>query len=202
MNRTPRAIRYMIKAQKIPARLVGHTYVIQREHLPLTDEQRQKTEAVWGKVRDVVDRVLPIRDPLPDAVPPVQAAEPASSPEQEKPRFSVRKLDVFQAALGVYATVVQTGRARGAPPGRPAPDASLLEGLKALSAAYYQFEPRRKRDRLEDARERFTQALAELAALRALLPDHAAGLDAAMESLERQVLPAMGGLLRRVDRKK
>ncbi len=222
LNRSPRAIRYLVKQGQISARRVGRSFMIRLEELPLTDVQRQEAAKTWERVRETVDRVLP---PAPPTAPgPAPAARP--QPGQEPSRtYSLKSLRTFTAGIELCGGLlsVPDGFAAQVYAGRLDPVATLITGLESLANAFYQYDPRRKRESLEDARRDFSRALTRLFALRHIMLHPATGLplatpdgptaaggdqllmaqvDRAIEGLESEVMPGLTGLLRRIDGKR
>lgn len=176
-GRSPRTLRAQLARGELPGVKRGGRWVVDRRHLPLTENQRRQLEQKTREVRRQVDRALPSR-----------AAGFRGSRER-----SLADLDAFRLTLELHRDLQA--------------DESLAESKKlarfthsallALAETFHEFDHEAKRRSVQRARAR----LAHLAA--ALMINH--GLPPAeiafpwLRRLEQEVLPAVAGLARFVD---
>lgn len=173
LGRSPRAVRARVAQGLLPARRVGRTWMIPLEHLPLTAEQRARMLARAEEARSAVDRVLPSR----------------AAVDRDRRHRSAADLAPFAA----LRTLLADG-------GNAGPDWTPVHrrfraALMALAAAAHEFDRRRRAAFLRRARRLLSHATA-LLLLR--VEDEAARTCCA--TVEREVLPRIGGLLRWTER--
>lgn len=171
------------------------------------------------------------------SVPQKRRSAPQESPEAGKagPRadagqkrastFTLTRLQLFTTALEIYELLSSPSHVPNAPAQVPSsrlpdPTPAMLEGLRALSNGYYQFDRGLKREAYLRARVFFARAASDLLTLegtqglRAYVslrettcessPQSAEPVSAACQALlrlEREVLPGLARLLHRQERR-
>ena len=172
LGRTPRQIRYLIQTSRLKARKFAGAWVIESEDLPLSEGQAKALDRRERQFRAAVETALEL---------------PAES--ERPPRYSVRDLKAFQVALPIHrAAVDQLGAAH------PAACALRLV-LENLARGCHRYERADKADAYRAARDAASLAVCELVLLAS--PEG----DALITALEQELMGALAGLLRRVDRK-
>jgi hypothetical protein len=171
LGKTPRQVRYMIKQGRLKARKDGVRWVISDADLPLSDAQRRAQAKKAQELREIVEGAL------------------GPHLRSGKRTYGVRDLQAFVQGRAVYKDAIAN-----LGDGHPAA-VSLLSTLVSTSQGCYRYHDRDKLDAYRTAREESARAIAML-----LVDDHpkAEGL---AESLEREVIPALTGLIRKAERK-
>ncbi len=172
LGKTPRQIDYMIKTGRLKAHKNGGRWSIDSENLPLSDGQQQSQERKQRHLRASVEQALDI------------------GPDTSNKRYSIRDLKAFQIALPLHR---QALAALGAE--HPATQ-SLKRVLEHLTYGCHRFERSDKADAYRTARDQASLAVCEL-----VLTESAAA-DQLIHDIEQDLMAAMAGLLRRVDRRR
>jgi hypothetical protein len=179
LGQTERQVRYLIKTGKLLAKKDGGRWVIEREALELSPGQERALSRRAQALSTEVDRALkPFLE------------------RGKKPSYSVRDL----AALTTCRALLVTAR-------------SLLDHqhlvLRSLELAIvelcrgcYRYHVPDKRAAYQAAREQVCEALAGLLIASDRAPENAAALDALAQQVEAELLPALAGLLRRIERER
>jgi len=166
---SPRAVRAAIKAGRIPAFKRGGQWIIPRRNLPLTEAQRAAAAGTIEDLHHAVDEAVPQHI-------------------RRQLGHGLSNLRAFEAARAVFEGLPQS------PDVRAAGDA-LREGMRALAEGHHQYDVAVKIEALTRARGQFSRAAADLLVLHDVVP--AAVRLAAV--IEADVLPPIGGLLRRAE---
>ncbi len=175
IGKSNRQIRYLIKNGKLPAHKRGGQWFVKRSELPLTQAQAMAAERKLSRARDVVEEALG---------PPLAVVE--NEAVDRRRRFSVQRQPAFRFALPAYRTAVSLVGAE-----HPAALA-MRRALFLITEGWHEFQPQHKVTPLRQARSCLCEALTEL-----LLVDEAQQEVAALsETIELQVIPALGGMLR------
>lgn len=172
LGRSPRAVRARIARGELQARRNGRQWTLSLHDLPLTAAQRESMTARATTASEALAAVAPA---------------PLASQRTRRAR-SIRDFGAFVTLRRLLRAPLVAGAA-----GETANAATSLlrEGALALCAAEHEYDPRRRRDELLVARNRIGKAIG------ALLLDVADDTAFAhCDTLEREVLPAIGGLLR------
>lgn len=165
-------VRYMVRTGRLRASKVGTQWFVTDDAPAASPAQQAATDRKIGHLRDVVEDTL--------------AA--ATGPERQP--FSVEHIKAFSFARPLHARLVG---AMGAD--HPAAVA-LLGALDALAQGAHRFERGDKEQSYRAARDSASTCVCRL-----LLDGGDGAVDLARE-IEREVLPAIAGLLRRLDRKR
>ena len=174
LGKTERQVRYLIQTKQLKARKRRDRWIIRREDLPLSGGQRHARDRKRRRAGEIASQVL---------------AEPAGDEARTsggKRTYSVRSLDVCELGIEVYRKLATARTADKTALGH------LREALEALAVGVHTFHYREKLTWLSRAREHASRAVMAL-----LL---AGGKNAAhVERIESSLLPALGGLIRRVE---
>jgi excisionase family DNA binding protein len=171
LGKSERQIRYLIQAGQIEARKLGGRWVIDSAALPLSTGQERAQERKARQLRAAVEEGLGLD----------KEATPA--------RFSVRDLKAFQLALPIHQAAIE---ALGAE--HPVAEA-LHTALVELSRGCHRFEASDKANAYRAARDAASLAVCEL-----LLSDSPAAT-ALVDRIEQELMAALAGLLRRLERR-
>lgn len=219
-----RTVRRRIDRRELSARKVGSSFRLRLQDLPLSEAQRGQALRALSELRAVVDEALQpppaLQHGSAEVAHPVPPAPTASQTSPDSARAcSIRGLKVWQASLELVSGFASERATL--PPDlleRLDPAQKVLStGFELLAVALYQYEPRSKRERLEDARAAFSRAFALISlaqrevqgqqaaqgsALNQAAPCGAAAalLERSLEQLELAVMPDISGLLARLDR--
>ena len=181
---TPRTIRNRINNGQLPATKRGGVWVLVRDKLPLPPKAKKKLERQRQKAHNAVDKVFS-----------------ANSDGQGGKHWSLQGLSVFQSARSAYwlfnnSTGVSTSLDKNP---KLDPQFHLHAGLQSLTQGHAEFDRKHKLLKLREARGHFASALAD--ALLLLHPENSAGpeLSSVVSSLESEILPKIGGLIRSVE---
>lgn len=172
LGKSDRQVRYLVKQEQLPARKVAGQWRIRREDLPLSPGQ-ERAEAVK---RERAARIA------------LEVLQPDGE-EVSKRRFSVRELRTVRHGAPLYRSLRES-----LGPEHPAVTA-LGEALMLVACGCHTFHAREKVAFYGRAREELSRATMAL-----LLEDGEACL-AAVEQLEEQLLPTLGGLIRNAERR-
>ncbi|MCB9795822.1 MAG: hypothetical protein H6741_24260 [Alphaproteobacteria bacterium] len=174
LGKTPRQLRYLIKMGKVPATKADNgRWVLKSEELPLSEGQLRARARHAGELREAVEAAL----------------GPHLEGRGAKP-YSVRETAAFAVGRPLHRRVQEALDAE-----HPASRA-LTEALVAVSRGVHRYHDRDKHDAYVRARERAAEAVALLY----LSTDPAAeGLG---QELEAELMPALTGLVRRVERRR
>lgn len=146
--------------------------MVTADALPRSDGQQAAANRKAEALRDAVESALAIE-------------------RSEKSRYSIHQIKAFQAALPVHRDAV---RRFGAD--HPVA-AAVASGLRALARGCHRYEREGKVEAYRSARDCVSAAVCEVALVSA---EGAAPTDALTKALEQEVLPAIAGLLRRIER--
>ncbi|MEM6454812.1 MAG: helix-turn-helix domain-containing protein [Acidobacteriota bacterium] len=173
LGKTDRQVRYAIQAGKLPATRVGGRWFVAKADLPVSPAM---TEAQRTKRR--------------------RGTQIAAAPDGDRRdsgeggrAYSVRMLAAYAHGAPIYRELA-TCLGDDHPAVR-----ELREALQALSGGYHAFDGTVKADFYRTARVRASHAVMSL-----LLDDPEAHADA-VDRLEQTVLPRIGGLIRRAERR-
>lgn len=173
LGKSERQLRYLVKTGKVPAQKVAGRWRLVREELPLSEGQERAERIKSQRAARIAQEVL-----QPDA----------HGPAVQR-RFSVRELAAYREGAPLY-------RSLAAELGAEHPAAVCLrEALMLLACGCHEFHARGKAAYYGRAREQVSRAVMGL-----LLEDEEARGGLA-EHIEQSVLPALGGLIRRAERR-
>lgn len=172
LGKSARQIRYLIQTERLPARKLGGTWIIESENLPLSPGQEAALERRGRQFRSAVEQALDLPD------------------EKERPsRYSVNDLKAFQIALPLFRSATDSLGSE-----HPATRA-LRQSLEHLARGCHRFERSDKATAYRDARDAASLAVCEL-----ILAQDGGTADLVTQ-LEQNLMGAFAGLLRRVDRR-
>lgn len=173
LGKSTRQVRYLIQKGELTAQKIAGRWWIESENLPLSETKRRSEARKQRQLRAAVEQVLDIE------------------PESERPRrYSVRDLKAFQIALPLHrqaATVFGADHAA---------THCLKRVLEQLTQGCHRYDRSDKAEAYRAARDEASLAVCEL-----VLTDseHA---DPIIQAIEQDLMAAMAGLMRRVDRRK
>ncbi len=172
LGKSVRQIRYMIKEGQLPAEKVAGRWFIDSDDLS-TDSVRQKTsERRQRQLRAAVEEALEV-----------------DTPEERQKRYSVWDLKAFKIGVPLYR---ETCKALS----EEHPAATALRfALTELCRGCHRFDRAAKAEAYRAARDAVSEAVCELA----LADTEPAGR--ILRELEQEMMAALAGLLRRVDRR-
>lgn len=183
LGKSVRQIRYMIQEKRLVARKVAGRWFVS---LPPASPQTESTPAA-APAADLTDReraqarkATRLRTAVEDAL------ELGTAPR----RYSLRDLKAFQLALPLYQ------KALAAVGGEHAATRALRQVLEELARGCHRFDGASKAESYRAARDAASLAVCEL--LLVPLP----GSERLVESIEQELMAALAGLLRRLDRKR
>lgn len=172
LGKSQRQVRYLIQANRLPAHKFGGAWVIESESLPLSEGQAEALQRRERQLRSAVERALDL---------PAEADRAA--------RYSVRDLKAFQLALPIHRAAVESlGTEHAA-------TASLRRVLEHLARGCHRFERTDKASSYQEARDAASLAVCELVLL------GRSDTDELVTAIEQELMSALAGLLRRVDRR-
>ncbi|MEM7246747.1 MAG: helix-turn-helix domain-containing protein [Acidobacteriota bacterium] len=190
LGKSARTVRHLVKQGKIPGRRVGNRWLIDREALSATfthdaDARRERVRELEEHVAKALDDSLPA----------------GSREHGDRRHYSVSDLRAFQHGKEVLAELDRTiastpslaaelREARG----------SLLCCLRALTEGSHQFHADLKLECFLRARTTCCACITDLLTVSAA--DHAVSLAELADRLERDLLGALRGLLRRAERRR
>lgn len=177
-GRPSRTLRAQLARGELPGVKRNGRWVVDRRHLPLTEDQRRRLEHKAGKIRRQVDEVLPSR-------------LAASRGDRQR---SLVDLEVFRLTLDLHRDLLAdkqlTNRER------------LLclshDAVLALAETFHEFDREAKLQAVHRARACLAHLAAELLIDHGLPPSEPAFRW--LHRLERDILPAVAGLARFIDR--
>ncbi len=137
LGKSPRQVRYMINAGRLEAAKFGGRWMIDSDHLDLSEAQQQAVERKERRLRAAVEEGLGL-------------------PEKGKRRYSVRDLKAVQIALPLHR---QAAEVLGAD--HPATGALRL-ALEHLARGCHRFDRSEKAAAYRDARDAASAAVCEL----------------------------------------
>jgi excisionase family DNA binding protein len=172
LSRSERTLRAQLQRGELRGRKSGRQWLVQSDDLPLTAERRRELARRADLAHEAVEATLPR---------PVREARRARSLGEQA--FFTRALELHQA---LETAAEPAGRARSA----------LEAGLIELAYAHVEFEPALRLASLRAVRRAWSQALAALLLARPAAPEL---VGRAIETLEQELLPRLGGLLRWTD---
>lgn len=174
LGKTVRQVRYMIRKNAVPARKVAGRWMIDSEAVPRSEGQARAAARKHEALRDAVDAALG---------PQIGTQAPL--------RYSVHQLKAFQMALPIHR---QASERLG--PEHPA-TVAVATTLRHLACGCHRYDREAKLDAYRAARDSASVAVCEAA----LASNVDAGpVDALTRAIEQEVLPAISGLLRRIER--
>ena len=171
LGKSARQVRYMIQSQLLPARKVAGRWLIDAKDLPLSPAQREAVARKERQLRAAVEEGLGLTD---DAGGP--------------PRYSVRDLKAFQIAVGIHR------QARARLEAEHPATAILRRLLDHLSVGCHRFDRQDKIEAYRQARDCASLAVCELVLCET--PE----ADAMIRLLEQDLMAALAGLLRKIER--
>ncbi len=182
LGKSPRQIRYLIKAGRLRATKHGRHWKIDSDHLPLSDAQRR----VLGERLEVARRAFEKSvDPAARAV----GREPAKAAEgnaAKKKSYSVNDLLAFQAGEAIYHELAgELGEDAAA-------TRNLFDALAVMTRACHAFHANDKASRFIEARELAATAVADLLLRAAADRERQRTL---ARRIEEEVIPKIGGLI-------
>jgi hypothetical protein len=172
LGKSPRQVRYLILTQRLPARKLGGTWVLDSEDLPLSTGQEQALNRRERQLRSAVERALEL-----------------PTGEERAARYSVRDLKAFQIALPIHRSAVERLGSQHAAA------ASLQRVLEQLACGCHRFDRSDKATAYRAARDAASLAVCELVLLGRTETDDL------VTSIEQELMSALAGLLRRVERR-
>jgi hypothetical protein len=172
LGKSSRQIRYLIKTGRLSAKKFSGVWVIEAEDLPLSAGQVAALERRERQLRSAVEEALDVQ-----------------RKSERAPRYSVRDLKAFQLALPLFRSSTERFGAE-----HPAA-AALRAVLEHLARGCHRYERSDKADAYRQARDAASLAVCELVlAGRSEADDLVTGI-------EQDLMSALAGLLRRVDRR-
>jgi excisionase family DNA binding protein len=179
LGKSDRQVRYMIRKQSLQARKVAGQWRIDRDSLPMSEGQARASEHKLGRARRVVEESLGTTLAVADK----EAME-------RRRRYRVAVQPAFQLALPVYREAVGILGAEH--------DAALAlrQALFLITEGWHEFRPAQKIEPLRKARVCLCHALTELL----LADEESTEISRLCETIELQVLPSLGGLLRHAEK--
>jgi len=172
LGQSRRQVLYAIRTGKLPAEKLAGRWFIESAELDLRSPQKEGAERKRRALRAAVEEALDL-----------------APSDREGRRYSVLDLKAFQVALPIYR---EAGQALGE---EHAAARALRRVLEQLARGYHRFEGAEKAEAYRQARDDASLATCEL-----LLAGSAQG-ERLMEQVERELMPAFAGLLRRTDRR-
>jgi excisionase family DNA binding protein len=180
LGKSHRQVRYMIKNGSLKARKAGRQWLIDRDDLPLSEGQVRASRHKLQRARQVVEESL--GSALAVADKEVMA---------RRRRYSVSQQPAFSLALPAYQKAV-------ALLGDEHPAAlAIREALCLITEGWHEFRPEQKIEPLRQARIHLCRALTELLVIDDCKPE----ISELVETIELQVLPSLGGLLRHAEKR-
>ena len=176
-GRSPRTLRAQLARGEVPGVKRGGRWVVDRRHLPLTDDQRTRLERRAQGVRRQVDAALPSR-----------VATTRSAKER-----SLADLEAFRLTLELHQGLLEDE----ALPDRERLTAMTHDTLLALGEAFHEFDRETKQQAVRRARARLAQLVATLLIEHGVPPSAVAV--GWLRRLEHEVLPVVAGFARFVD---
>ncbi|MEM6455112.1 MAG: helix-turn-helix domain-containing protein [Acidobacteriota bacterium] len=175
LGQSERQIRYLITRGRLPAEKIGGRWHIERDDLPQTTGQT---------------RAQTTKDARADQL-PVEHGGVAPAPAKARKPFTVRSLKAVEIGLPLHRRLVDVCGDDHLAANH------LREALTLLVCGYHAFDGQQKGAYYGRAREATSRATAAL-----LLDSGAAVANAALiDELESQLVPAIGGLVRRAERR-
>lgn len=172
LGKSTRQVRYLIKQGKLPAVKQGGRWVIDTEHLELSDGQRKAVERKERQLRAAVDKGLGIEE------------------GDRPPRYSVRDLKAFQITQPLHAKALELL-------GAEHEACRALRGvLEELTRGCHRFDYEDKAVAYRAARDHASAAVCEL--ILGGRPE----TEELITAIEQDLMAALGGLLRRLSRKR
>ena len=173
LGKSKRQVLYMIQQGHLPAQKLAGRWWIESQHLPLSDGQQHSYDRKQRQLRAAVEEALDIE------------------PETARPRrYSVRDLKAFQITLPLQ-------RQAQAEFGADHPATQCLKRvLEQLTRGCHRYERSDKAEAYRAARDQASLAVCEL-----VLTESAAA-DQLIHALEQDLMAALAGLMRRVDRRR
>jgi hypothetical protein len=172
LGKSPRQVRYLIQTQRLGAKKFGGVWMIESASLPLSEGQEQALARRESQLRSAVEEALEL---------------PAEG--ERARRYSVRDLKAFQLALPIQRAAVE--RLGGEHPASGA----LRQVLEHLARGCHRFERADKATAYREARDAASLAVCELVLA------GSPGAEDLVSSIEQELMSALAGLLRRVDRR-
>ena len=181
LGRSRRTVRAQLARGEIAGRKRGGHWRIDRRHLPLTADQHRALQKRAERVRGAVEAALPSR----------------SATHRADRSRSLVDLEAFRLGAAVLHDLRQHPQAL--PEAEHARIASVLErSLLDLAESSLQFDRDAKRQALHRCRAKLAEAVGLLALVSSVTPN--ASANGWMQRLEKEMLPALAGFARWVDR--
>ncbi len=180
LGRNTRQIRYMIKSGKLKAQKRAGKWSIDRDELPLSDEQASATTRKLEQAKVIVEEAL--------GAPLAVAEEEAMA---RRRRYAIAQQPAFRLALPAYREALTLLG------GDHAAAVALRQALFLITEGWHEFQARHKIPILRQARQHLCQALTELL----LIDDGNPETVALAETIELRILPSLGGMLRHAEKR-
>jgi hypothetical protein len=172
LGKSERQVRYMVKTGRLAGRKEGAHWVFDRDALPLSQGQTRAQDQKAARALAIAQDVL----------------GPAAARPDGAERMSLRQLTAMSEGLRLHATVREAlGIAHPAA-------MHLRESLAMLGLGFHAFHGREKATHFGVAREQASRAVVELLI-------HGGEADALALAIEASFIPAIGGLVRRAERR-
>ena len=173
LGKSQRQVLYLIRKGGLPAEKIAGRWFIESDDLPLSEKQQQVGERKQRQLRAAVSEALDMES------------------EGKRPkRYSVRDLKAFQITLPLYRKACrELGEDHSA-------TQALQRVLEHLSCGCHRFERSEKADAYRAARDQASLAVCKLAL------DETEVAEQLLQALEQDLMAALAGLLRRLDKSK
>ncbi len=172
LGKSRRQVLYAIRKGELPAEKLAGRWFIELDDVDQAPPRKETLERKRRALRAAVDDALDL-----------------TQGSGERRRYSMRDLKAVQVTLPIYRETCQAlGEVHAAA-------GALRRVLEQLARGYHRFERAEKAEAYRQARDQ-----ASLAACELLLAGSAEG-DRLMEQVERELMPAFAGLMRRMDRR-
>lgn len=172
LGKSERQVRYMVKTGRLEGRKDGARWVFERDALPLGPGQERAREIKASRALAIAQEVL----------------GPAASRSAPLERMSVRQLSAMIEGLRVHAEIREAlGSAH------PATE-HVRASLELVGLGFHAFQGREKASHFGLAREHASRAVVAL-----LLQGGDA--ESLADAVEAHLIPAIGGLVRRAERR-
>lgn len=175
LGKSVRQVRYQVKNGSIPATKLGNQWYINSDDLPLTAGQRTARERKQAQLQNAVEDVLAL-------------------PTERRRRYSVKDLRAFRIGAPLYRRIsAHLGPEHAA-------CSALRESLEQLARGCHRYRNEDKASAYRLARDAASRAACELALLPGDDSDDATAA-ALLDEIEQELMAALAGLLRRLDRR-
>jgi len=172
LGKSRRQVLYAIRKGEIPAEKLAGRWFLELEDLAPTQPRQEALDRRRRALRAAVEDTLDLTEA-----------------GGERRRYSIRDLKAVQVALPLYRETCESlGEAHAAA-------AALRRVLEHLARGYHRFERADKTEAYRQARDQASLAACEL------LLAGSAECERLLEQVERELMPAFAGLMRRTDRR-